>query len=128
VSTIPPVPRVPILHPYPRTLIENSAITMIFALPIALLGLSSLSVAAPAESSTEGIPAEPSDWVSEPIQDAPISSMKARMYNRSTSREISFADNWLEHVPMMQCNDYHSPVEARTGKHTVWKFCNGTLS
>lgn len=25
----------------------------------------------------------------------------------------------------MQCNNYHSPVDARAGKETVWKFCNG---
>ncbi|KIN04430.1 hypothetical protein OIDMADRAFT_50290 [Oidiodendron maius Zn] len=76
---------------------------MIFTFPTALLGLSSLSFAVPTDGNR---PVEPTDWVSEPLHEAPISSMK------------------IHHVPLFQCNSYHSPVEARAGKYTVWKFCN----
>jgi hypothetical protein len=94
---------------------------MIFTLPIALLGLSGLSLAAPTEVKRS---VGPTDWVSEPLHEAPLSSMKMRKCLLLFTRDFDAKDG-LDHVPIFQCNSYHSPVEARTGKYTVWKFCNG---
>ena len=63
------------LHQYPYLPTAGTTVTMIFTLPTALLGLSSLSFAVPTDGNR---PVEPTDWISEPLHEAPVSSMKIR--------------------------------------------------
>jgi hypothetical protein len=96
---------------------------MIFILPFALLGLSGLSLGAPTEVKRS---VEPTDWVSEHLHETSLSSIKMRRCLQLLTRNF-YAEDRLDHVPIFQCNSYHSPVEARASKYTIWKFCNGML-